>query len=108
MHTHTHMHTRAHMRTHCPQALAEAGIPVCPDVFSAGGAGIVSFFEWTQNLQQMRWDEDEVLRMQERTMEQAFESMRRFHDQGGLSWRTSAYMVALQRLAAAGVQRGHD
>jgi hypothetical protein len=23
------------------QALAEKGIPVCPDVFSAGGAGIV-------------------------------------------------------------------
>ncbi|KAF5828671.1 glutamate dehydrogenase [Dunaliella salina] len=90
------------------KVLADKGVPVCPDLFSAGGAGIVSFFEWTQNLQQMRWDEDEILRMQERTMEQAFESMRRYHDQGGLSWRTSAYMVALQRLAAADAQRGHD
>eukprot|EP00967_Tisochrysis_lutea_P062475 scaffold80198_cov15-Tisochrysis_lutea.AAC.1 len=43
-----------------------------------------------------------------RTMEQAFESMRQYHDQGGLSWRTSAYMVALRRLAAADAQRGHD
>ncbi len=49
-----------------PQILESRGIPVCPDVVVNGGGVVVSFFEWVQNMNQVTWDLEEVLRKQER------------------------------------------
>ena len=40
--------------------LAERGIPVVPDILSASGGVVVSYFEWTQNLQNEHWTKAEV------------------------------------------------
>ena len=36
------------------------GITVLPDILTNAGGVVVSFFEWTQNLQQVYWDEEKV------------------------------------------------
>ena len=40
--------------------LAERGIRVMPDILVNAGGVIVSYFEWTQNLQEFRWEESYV------------------------------------------------
>ena len=40
--------------------LAERGIRVMPDILVNAGGVIVSYFEWTQNLQEFRWEESHV------------------------------------------------
>jgi glutamate dehydrogenase (NAD(P)+) len=42
--------------------LQERGIPVVPDFLSNAGGVVVSYFEWTQNLQQLRWESWKVSR----------------------------------------------
>ncbi|MGH9438622.1 MAG: Glu/Leu/Phe/Val family dehydrogenase, partial [Terriglobia bacterium] len=41
------------------EIFAKRGIPVLPDILVNAGGAIVSYFEWTQNLQQVSWDEFE-------------------------------------------------
>jgi hypothetical protein len=41
---------------------------VLPDIYTNGGGVTVSFFEWVQNLQNFKWDEDDVNRKLDRKM----------------------------------------
>ena len=36
------------------------------DIYTPGGGVTVSFFEWVQNLQNFKWEEDDVNRCEER------------------------------------------
>ncbi|MDP8960603.1 MAG: hypothetical protein M3N32_03140 [Actinomycetota bacterium] len=38
------------------------GVAVLPDLVANAGGVIVSYFEWVQNIQELRWDEEEVNR----------------------------------------------
>lgn len=40
--------------------LSDRGIPVVPDILSAAGGVVVSYFEWVQNLANEQWTEAEV------------------------------------------------
>jgi glutamate dehydrogenase (NAD(P)+) len=40
--------------------LRRRGITVLPDIYTNGGGVVVSYFEWVQNLQLLRWSEEEV------------------------------------------------
>src|SRR3954454_11748446 len=40
--------------------LADNDVHVIPDVMANAGGVIVSYFEWVQNMQHLRWEEDEV------------------------------------------------
>jgi glutamate dehydrogenase (NAD(P)+) len=48
--------------------LRDNGIIVLPDIYTNGGGVTVSFFEWVQNLQNFKWDEDDVNRKLDRKM----------------------------------------
>ena len=52
--------------------LNENGVLIVPDVLANAGGVVVSYFEWVQNLQHLRWREDEVNERLAEIMRRAF------------------------------------
>lgn len=86
--------------------LAERGVTVLPDIYANSGGVTVSYFEWVQNLQHFRWEEAEINRKLDRVMTKAFEPLLRLSRDRGVSLRTAAFIVAIQRVGKAVVTRG--
>ena len=68
----------------------------------------MSFFEWVQNLQNFRWEEEDVNAKLDRTMRDAFAGIWDVHLTRNVPLRTAAFIVALQRVTRARVHRGFD
>ncbi|DBA97999.1 hypothetical protein WJX82_003201 [Trebouxia sp. C0006] len=88
--------------------LRDRGITVLPDIYTNGGGVTVSFFEWVQNLQNFRWEEEEVNRRLDKAMTDAFAAIWEVHNQKNIPLRVAAFHVALQRVTRAHVHRGFD
>src|SRR3954447_5633066 len=89
------------------RALADRGVLVVPDVLANAGGVIVSYFEWVQNLQHMRWDEREVNERLGATMHQAFAEVARRSEADDSSLREAAYVLAIERVVDAARTRGY-
>ncbi len=87
-------------------ALSERGVVIVPDILANAGGVIVSYFEWTQNIQQFRWDEDRVNRELVRILTLAYGSVRELACQRGQTMRQAAYRIAVERVAEAIRLRG--
>lgn len=68
----------------------------------------VSFFEWVQNIQNFKWSAEEVERRLDETMTAAFADLWRVAKEKDLPLRTAAFVVALERVHRAHLQRGFD
>ena len=86
--------------------LSERNIIVVPDILANAGGVTVSYFEWVQNLQRISWDEKEVNNKLNVIMCKAFETVYAIHLEKKINLRTSAYVAALQKLAATQKARG--
>jgi glutamate dehydrogenase (NAD(P)+) len=87
------------------EMLAARGVTIVPDILANAGGVIVSYFEWTQNIQQFRWPEDRVNdELQERIVA-AYRDVRD-HAGGGSSLRDAAFAIAVGRVAQAIRLRG--
>ncbi|HEX9080715.1 MAG TPA: Glu/Leu/Phe/Val dehydrogenase, partial [Holophagaceae bacterium] len=86
--------------------LRERGILVIPDLLACAGGVTLAYFEWVQNLQQLFWDEADVLGKVERVILQAFTEVRDQVAQRDCSWRHGALALALSRVRAATELRG--
>lgn len=91
-----------------PVNACESDLILCPVFFllQNGGGVTVSYFEWVQNLQCFRWTEEEVNQRLDRTMTDAFAAIWSVHKAHKVPLRTAAFMLALQRVSTAAVQRG--
>jgi len=88
------------------EILKQRGIPVIPDILANAGGVTVSYFEWAQNIQCLRWTEEEVNHRLKHIMTSSYATVRKLKKQRNLSWRTAAFIVALGRVAKATVLRG--
>jgi glutamate dehydrogenase (NAD(P)+) len=87
--------------------LRQRGIVVLPDFLANAGGVVVSYFEWTQNLQQMRWEIEQVYAGLEKKMVSAYRDVSALARERDVPLRTAAYAIALQRVADAEDLRGN-
>jgi glutamate dehydrogenase (NAD(P)+) len=88
------------------KVLEERGILVLPDFLANAGGVVVSYFEWTQNLQQFRWELEQVNAALEKKMATAYREVVTFARAQNVTLRAAAYAIALQRVAEAEEMRG--
>jgi glutamate dehydrogenase (NAD(P)+) len=89
------------------QVLADRGITVVPDILANAGGVTVSYFEWTQNLQQFRWDESRVNDELQKTLSTAWRRVHERATRDKVSLRLAAYATAVESVATAERLRGY-
>jgi len=88
------------------EILFDKSVPVIPDILTNAGGVTVSYFEWVQNLQQFRWEEDDVNAKLEKKMVSAYSEVSALRKEKKVSFRTAAFMVAIDRVARSVKLRG--
>jgi glutamate dehydrogenase (NAD(P)+) len=79
---------------------------VIPDIICNAGGVVVSYFEWVQDLAQLFWGEDEVVRRQYQILDQAFTTMVARARRDNVYNRTAAMATGVERVRAAKNTRG--
>ncbi len=99
------------------EILYRKGIVVLPDILVNGGGVVVSFFEWVQNISNEVWELEDINQKLRQRMHRAVETVTdRWQALNTISGdetngaaadiRTAAWIVAIERLARATLQRG--
>ena len=89
------------------QILADNNVHVIPDVMANAGGVIVSYFEWVQNLQHFRWEEDEVNGRLKKIIQRAYDEVREKAGERDIPLRPAAYEVGIERVMEAATTRGY-
>lgn len=79
---------------------------IVPDILANAGGVTVSYFEWTQNIQQLKWTLDEVNTRLEHIMQKAYRTVSDLSKTKKITLRESAYIIALGKVGKSLVLRG--
>jgi glutamate dehydrogenase (NAD(P)+) len=88
------------------EILAEKGVFVVPDILANAGGVTTSYFEWVQDRQGYFWKESVVNEHLEHIMRTSFADVVAFAETHKVNNRIAAYMLAIDRVAAAIKVRG--
>lgn len=77
-----------------------------PDILCNAGGVVVSYFEWVQDLQQLFWEEEEVMRREYQILDRAFDQMAVRAKRDKIFNRTAAMAIGVERVRAAKTTRG--
>ena len=86
--------------------LDEKQITLIPDILANSGGLIVPYFEWVQDLSQLRWPVERVSGELEKVILNANSRVFQIKSDNNVSYRTAAYMAAVKRVATALKLRG--
>ena len=86
--------------------LHDRGVIILPDILVNAGGVVVSYFEWAQNIQQFRWEEERVNQELATIMRQATSSVVETAQGDSLSLREAAFVIGVGRVARAIQLRG--
>ena len=89
------------------EILRGRGVTVLPDILANAGGVTVSYFEWTQNIQQFRWDEERVNSELAKHMRVAYARVRDAAQTASCDLRHAAFTLAVERVADAAHLRGY-
>ncbi len=88
------------------EVLLKKGIDIIPDILCNSGGVIGSYFEWLQNRNGEIWQLDEVMVKLEKKMRESFTKVVETSESKNMDMRTAAFVIAIERLEEAYVQRG--
>jgi glutamate dehydrogenase (NAD(P)+) len=86
--------------------LHRRGVFMIPDILCNAGGVTVSYFEWVQDLNRDHWSEAIVNHKLKEIMVKAFAEVLAIAEREDCDMRTAAYLLAVERVAAATSMRG--
>jgi glutamate dehydrogenase (NAD(P)+) len=86
--------------------LDRKGVVVVPDILANAGGVTASYFEWAQARQGFPWEDDLVAERLRQRMDTAFTAVWARSQTLGVNMRAAAFVVAVERVAAAIEARG--
>jgi glutamate dehydrogenase (NAD(P)+) len=89
------------------EMLRDRGVTILPDILANAGGVTVSYFEWTQNIQQFSWEEEQVNTELHKKMTSAYQQVRDYAQTNEVDLRQAAFAVAVERVADAAHLRGY-
>lgn len=88
------------------EILRQRDILVVPDVLANAGGVIVSYIEWVQAFQHEQWHYDKVQTHLRTRLQDTLVEVQQHAQLSDISWRSAAYMIAVQRVSQAAQLRG--
>lgn len=93
--------------TDADEIFFKRGIMLIPDVLANAGGVVVSYFEWSQNLNNDYWEEEKVLQKLSNIMTHAFKDVFDLCGDVRCRMRRAAYQLAVKRVLHAERLRGN-